>query len=45
MKIRRRTSSCDVVDLRGEVGLIELLEGFQLAPDQLPLALERDPPA
>ncbi len=34
-----------VFDLRGEVGLIELLEDFQLAPDQLPLTLERDPPA
>ncbi len=31
-----------VVDLRGEVGLVELLEDLQLAPDQLLLALERD---
>lgn len=32
----------DVVDLRDEVGLVELLEYLQLVPDQLPLALERD---
>ena len=31
-----------VVDLRDEVGLVELLEDLQLAPDQLLLALERD---
>ncbi len=30
------------VDLRGEVGLVELLEDLQLAPDQLLLAHERD---
>ena len=35
----------NVVDLRGQVGLIELLQDFQLAPDQLVLALERDAPA
>ena len=29
----------DVVDPRGQVGPVELLQGFQLAPDQLVLAL------
>jgi len=32
----------DVFELRGEVGVVELLEDLQLAPDQLLLALERD---
>ncbi len=31
-----------VVDLRDEVGLVELLEDLQLTPDHLLLALERD---
>ena len=35
----------NVLDPRDQVGLIELLEDFQLAPDQLTLALERDLPA
>jgi hypothetical protein len=34
-----------VLDLGGEVGLVELLDDLQLAPDQLLLALERHAPA
>ena len=35
----------NVVDPRGQVGPVELLQDFQLAPDQLVLALECDAPA
>ena len=35
----------NVLDPHGQVGLIELLEDFQLACDQLALALKRDTPA